>query len=270
MSLPYVTVIIPAYRAADTLPAALASIRTCGLPPDQVEVIIASDDGQDYATRFTDPMLAFTPVGPVRSGAGPARNRALAQARGNFIAYLDADDTWSPGYLAALVPLARRHGAAFGLTSVYSDGKELMQLPRRDGFTLSLEDFGATGASYHPVLERHQARPFTNQPSQDVRHAVELLARLGGTAPLGQARYCLNLNPDSATADGTFARRVGLAYQRHIAQIEAGEGDIPDAMRARCAQVFRDKDRLNHAFTNSATPGLSYYDFVAAWQQDRA
>ncbi|QOL82954.1 glycosyltransferase family 2 protein [Pseudooceanicola spongiae] len=264
MPVPYVSVIIPAYQAMGTLPAALASIRLSGLPTDQIEVIIASDDGQDYATRFSDSMLSFTPPGPLRSGAGPTRNRALAQAQGSFIAFLDADDTWAPGYLATLLPLARRNGAAFGLTAVLSAGVPLLHLPRPGAVTLTLEDFGATGASYHPVLERQQARPFTNQPSQDVRHAIELLARLGGTAPLGQTCYNLHLNPASATADEGFATRVGRAYQRHIAEMEAGEGDIPDTMRARCAQVFRDKDRLNHDFTARAAPGLSYYDFVAA------
>lgn len=267
MSLPYVTVIIPAYRAEKTLPAALASVRLSGMPTTQIEVIVASDDGHDYADTLQDSMLTFTPVGPIRSGAGPARNRALAQARGAFIAYLDADDSWAPGYLATLLPLARRHGAAFGRTSILSGGEELMRLPRTDAFTLSLEDLGSTGASFHPVLERHQARSFSSHPSQDVRHAVELLARLGGTAPLGRACYRLNLTPDSATADRTFVTRVGAAYQRHIREIEAGEGDIPKAMRARCAKVFRDKADLNSAFSSRTEPGLSYYQFIAARQQ---
>lgn len=106
---PRVSVIIPAFRAFDTLARGLETVAACGLPERAVEIVIAPDDGADYS-RFSDGwgQRRVLPPGPVRSGAGPTRNRALAAASGDFIAFLDADDSWEEGYLAATLPLARR------------------------------------------------------------------------------------------------------------------------------------------------------------------
>lgn len=278
MPLPVVSVVIPAFRAQATLPAALASIRTSGLDPEDLEVIVASDDGTDYrAVLPADPMLRYTPVGPRQTGAGPARNRALQQVRGAFIAFLDADDTWAPGYLAALLPLARRFGAAFGSTAVLSDGMEILRLPHAAAehaageppasALLTLEDMGRTGASYHPLLIRQQARPFTAHLCQDIRHSAELLARLGGSAPLGPTLYQLRMNGVSTTAGADFSRRAEAAYHAHLQEIAGGQGDIPDPLRLRVAQVFRDKAALNAAYMADRTPGQSFYAYVAARQR---
>lgn len=261
---PLVSVILPAFRAEATLPQALASIREAGLPEHRVEAIVASDDGRDYAPLLPDlPFLRLTPAGPVQSGAGAARNRALAQARGEIIAFLDADDSWAPGYLAELVPLARRHGAAFARTRVFDGARCLCTLPAHDG-PLALEDLGHTGASFHPVLDRRQSRIFTDHLSQDVRHAAELLARVGGAAPLGEAFYELRLNRTSTTAGVHFAARVARAYESHVSEVLAGKGDIPAGLRPRVAQVFRDKAALNAAFAQQAATGQGFYEFVAA------
>lgn len=268
MRRPTVSVIIPAYRAEASLPGAVASVAACGLPEDAVEIVVASDDGQDYRPLLPrGPRYAFAPLGPVQSGAGPARNRALAQARGQYIAFLDADDSWEPDYLTFLLPLAQRHGAAFGRTAVIEDGAEILRLPPGPGDVLRLEDLGRTGASYHPVLARRLARAFTTHLSQDVRHAAELLARLGGSAPLGRAAYRLHLRGGSTTAEADFSARVGRAYDAHIAEIEAGSpgsAGLSPALRARLIEVFRDKARLNAAYSRDAAPGQSFYRFVAA------
>ena len=267
MARPTVSVIIPAYRAEASLPGAVASIGACGLPPEDVEIVVASDDGQDYRALLPEgPRYAFPPVGAVQSGAGPARNRALAEARGHYIAFLDADDSWEPDYLTYLLPLAQRHGAAFGRTAVIEDGMEILRLPPGPGDVLRLEDLGRTGASFHPVLARRLARAFTTHLSQDVRHAAELLARVGGTAPLGRAAYRLHLSGRSTTASDDFSARVARAYDSHLAEIEAGSpgnAGLTPRLRARLAEVFRDKARLNAAYGRDAAPGQSFYAFIA-------
>ncbi|MBR9766185.1 MAG: glycosyltransferase family 2 protein [Rhodobacteraceae bacterium] len=263
MPRPDVSVILPAYKARETLPRALASILRCGLPAGQIEVVLASDDGCDHRDLVPPGLpVSVTPVGPVATGPGAARNRALQQARGEFIAFLDADDSWEPGYLSALLPLARRHGAAFGATSVLEGEQQILRLPE-GRHQLTLEDLGAEGASFHPVLPRSQARPFTSHLSQDVRHAVELLARLGGRAPLGHRAYQLRLGMTSVTAAAGFSARVSRAYRSHIAEIEAGVGDIPFALRPACAEVFRAKARLNDSYCLDARPKESFYAFIA-------
>jgi len=262
MTRPRVSVIIPVYRARRTLPRALASVAGCGLPPEEVEIVIASDDGDDYAALVPEGQrCALTRVGPQRTGPGASRNRAIRDASGEMLAFLDADDTWAPGYLAALVPLVLRHGAAFGRTVVLDGDTPVVSLPGPQD-RLSLSDLGRTGASYHPVLIRDLATEFTDHPAQDVRHAASLLARLGGSAALADTDYQLRLRPTSVTAADGYSARVAQAYDRHIGEIET-EADLSPDLRQGLAGVFRDKARLNEAYRAEATPGESFYDFVA-------
>lgn len=98
-----VTVIIPAYRAADTIDRALASVAAQTLKPKATVVV---DDGSpdntyDRARGWQDrlPGTRLTVLRQVNSGPGAARNRALAEARTAWVAFLDADDEWLPGKL---------------------------------------------------------------------------------------------------------------------------------------------------------------------------
>ena len=93
-----VSVIIPAYRAAATIRRALASVAGQTVKP--LEVIVV-DDGSDDATleaakACADLLegVALKVLSQPNRGAGAARNRALAEARGTYVAFLDADDEW--------------------------------------------------------------------------------------------------------------------------------------------------------------------------------
>ncbi|HEY4224000.1 MAG TPA: glycosyltransferase family 2 protein, partial [Myxococcota bacterium] len=110
-----VSVVIPAYNAEATLARAVTSAlaQRC----DALEVVVAVDDGRDYAALLAragiiDARVRFISTGGVRTGCHNARNAGLAAARGDFIAPLDADDLYAPGRLAALVPIASERGAA--------------------------------------------------------------------------------------------------------------------------------------------------------------
>lgn len=92
---PLVSVIIPSYDSARFVVAAVQSALAQTYSP--VEIIVV-DDGSTDDTR--ERLLSC--VGPVRyvyqSNGGPskARNRGLQEARGELIAFLDADDQWMP------------------------------------------------------------------------------------------------------------------------------------------------------------------------------
>jgi glycosyltransferase involved in cell wall biosynthesis len=94
-----VTVVIPTYNSARFLPAALASVFLQKHPACE---IIAVDDGS------TDDTLALlgresrvTVLEQAHGGVSSARNAGIAAARGEIVAFLDSDDVWPAGRLAA-------------------------------------------------------------------------------------------------------------------------------------------------------------------------
>ncbi len=105
-----VTVVIPAFNAGRFLREGLASVRAQTRQPDQVIVVddASRDDTGDIARGFGFEVPAHT----VNRGEGAARNTGIALARGDVIAFLDADDFWKPEHLETVVGLLERHPAA--------------------------------------------------------------------------------------------------------------------------------------------------------------
>ena len=94
------SVVIPVWNGEKTLGAAIRSALGQTLPPAEVIVV---DDGSTDSSRVV--AEAFGGRVKVLSGpnAGPsaARNRGVKAASGTWVAFLDADDLFEPGYLAA-------------------------------------------------------------------------------------------------------------------------------------------------------------------------
>ena len=96
-----VSVIVAAYQAARTIERTLASIAAQTLKPIEAVVV---DDGSSDATsdvaRAFEPQMKSIRLKVVRldsnQGAGAARNRAIEESSGAFLAFLDADDEWLP------------------------------------------------------------------------------------------------------------------------------------------------------------------------------
>jgi glycosyltransferase involved in cell wall biosynthesis len=101
---PLVSVIIPTYNAAPYLPAAVRSV----LAQSHADLeLIIMDDGSTDATReviagFLDPRVSY--YYQPNSGVYAARNNAIARARGELIAFCDADDEWTSNKLERQLP----------------------------------------------------------------------------------------------------------------------------------------------------------------------
>ncbi len=93
-----VSVVIPCYRCAATVGRAVTSALAQSAPP--LEVILVNDASPDGTGAVLE-QLAREPRVRVISlarngGAAAARNAGWDAARGEFVAFLDADDTWHP------------------------------------------------------------------------------------------------------------------------------------------------------------------------------
>lgn len=108
---PLVSVIIPAYNAERFIDEALE--RVFKQTHDHLELILVDDgstDGTGARVRAYGDRVRYIRQG--NAGAGAARNRGLAVATGDYIAFLDADDLWRPEKLEVQLEIAVRHPAS--------------------------------------------------------------------------------------------------------------------------------------------------------------
>lgn len=97
---PAVSVIVPAYKAAAFIGMTLDSVFSQTYA--DFEVIVVNDGSPDTEEleRALEPYRRRVVYARQENlGAGAARNRALREARGHLVAFLDADDIWLPNFL---------------------------------------------------------------------------------------------------------------------------------------------------------------------------
>lgn len=136
---PEITVVIPTHKRRDFLERAVGSVCTAAeagkLAASALEIIVA-DDGHTDDTRALCERLAKsiphrlrylrTPHGP-SLGPGAGRNAGIADARGQFIFFLDDDDEFLPNRFEVCLPLLRSgewDGICEHTIRVYADGSK--------------------------------------------------------------------------------------------------------------------------------------------------
>lgn len=112
-----VTVVIPAYNAADTLDETLRSVRAQTYRDLEIFVV---DDGstdrtRDIAASHVREDDRVRLIVQTNAGVAHARNNGLMQATGEFFAPVDADDLWKPTKIERQIELLKRSGPGTGL-----------------------------------------------------------------------------------------------------------------------------------------------------------
>jgi glycosyltransferase involved in cell wall biosynthesis len=133
-----VSVVVPARDAERYIDQALRSI--LDQDPAPLEVIVADNGSTDRTAEIAaDHAPAVTVLRLPRAGGPPtSRNAAIAASRGSLVAFLDADDIWEPGKLAAqLAALESDPGLGYVLGHqrlLVEPGSELPPWARLDAF----------------------------------------------------------------------------------------------------------------------------------------
>lgn len=103
--------VIPAHNADRFVGQAVAS--SLRQDPRPHEVVVVDDGSTDETAQlllgFGD---AIRVVRQQRRGVAEARNRGIEESTGQYVAFLDADDLWLPGKLAAQLDVIRAEGTA--------------------------------------------------------------------------------------------------------------------------------------------------------------
>ena len=166
---PFFSVVIPAFNSARWIDEALASVS--GQGRSDVEVIVVDDGSADDTAALVERHAGVRLIRQENQGPATARNRGLAAARGEWIAFLDADDRWRPGHLDRLTEAIRLYPGA-GL--IYTDAMVISP----DGRELKPKDSPPLGPDpFRSLLLRNTV---TTSCAAAPREALE---RAGGFSP---------------------------------------------------------------------------------------
>jgi hypothetical protein len=221
-----VSVIIPAYNAATTLRAAVASIEKQTAPDWEIVIV---DDGSHDATRVIAEALAerddrIRVITQANGGESAARNTGIANASFEWLLFLDADDWVSPCYLERLTSAI---DADPSLDAVHCGWARVAQ----NGTEL-IEEYRPPTGDLFPVLARRAAFPvhaclvrrsmveaagsfdisLRKSPDWDLWQRIARCGATFGAVPEVLAYY--RMMPHSASLDAEQMLRDGLTVLR--------------------------------------------------------
>src|SRR5712692_3480948 len=164
-----VSVVIPTFNSADYVVQAIQSV--LAQTYQEFEIIVVDDASTDNTEELLRPFAdRICYVRQDRGGQSAARNRGILQARGELIAFLDADDLWRPTKLARQVEYLKCHPEACLVYTDFTRGP----LPGSNNES-RLRDFKPRDPAdvFHGLLEEN----FIATPTVMVRRSA--LARSG-------------------------------------------------------------------------------------------
>lgn len=135
------SIITPSYNTAKYITETIKCVQSQTYT--NWEMIIVDDCSKDNTDEVVKPFLVDSRIKYLKnesnSGAAISRNRALREAKGHWVAFLDSDDLWAPNKLEKQIKFMEDHDYHFSYTNyseIDEDGRPLGRLwtgPRRIG-----------------------------------------------------------------------------------------------------------------------------------------
>lgn len=102
---PSVSIVMPLYNKAEQVLGSIATVMAQSISDWELVVVDdgSTDCGPDLVRTLKDERIHL--VTQANAGVSAARNKGIAQARADLLAFLDADDLWMPGFLASVLEL---------------------------------------------------------------------------------------------------------------------------------------------------------------------
>lgn len=115
-----VSVIIPAYNAAQTIRGCLEAVQMQTYPRESYEILVVDDGSTDETPRLAETFLYIRVLHSVHRGPAAARNLGARTATGDFILFTDADCEPASNWIEAmLAPLTNSGEDIIGAKGVY-------------------------------------------------------------------------------------------------------------------------------------------------------
>lgn len=113
-----VSIIMPSYNTAPYIKETIQSVLNQTYEDWELLIVddCSTDNTDEVLAEIHDPRIRIF-KNECNSGAAVSRNRALREAKGQWIAYLDSDDLWMPEKLEKQIKFMESHGYAFSYTN---------------------------------------------------------------------------------------------------------------------------------------------------------
>lgn len=130
-----ISVVIPLYNKVRQIETTLQSV--LGQTYTDFEVVVVDDGSTDGSAELVEKLgdSRIRVVRQANAGVSAARNRGIAEAKGEYVALLDGDDLWKPEYLATQVALIDKYSEC-------------------DIFAVNYEFRNASGNTYNTIINR--------------------------------------------------------------------------------------------------------------------
>jgi hypothetical protein len=255
---PKVSTIIPMYNAGETIAQAIGSALSQGI--DELEVLVVNDGSSDDGAEVVRSIAArdgrVRLIQQANAGAAAARNRGLDEARGEFVAFLDADDVLCDGAYQELLATMERQGtpAACGGFEMFTDAQGTLLMHTPPGPVLGLAEVIRANhvSSISQMVQRESIGALRFDATLAGYEDQDLWIRLAeagvrwGVTPKVVARYRMRAGSLSKSAamlpcaERVFTRAQARTRAMSEEQLRTRLADFSLSYSTRCAVGSRD------------------------------
>lgn len=279
MNQPKISVIVPVYKVEDYLRACVDSlVAQCY---ENLEIILVDDGSPDRCGAICDEYAArdsrIQVIHQENAGLSAARNAGIKRATGEFLCFVDSDDTVHPRYVAALYDACARTGAEIAVCR-FSDNAEGLEwhgaapavyTPREISMELCMDSTGVLGVTWNKM---YAARLFENiffppgRIHEDEATTYRLFWESRSCALMTDVLYHYRTRESSIVHSGFTQRRMdaALAYRERIefynCHSEPELADYTKAVYCHFLRSYRQEIR-----TNTRDPGHWMREMRAAF-----